>query len=205
MPRSRKTNRRQVKKRILIICEGERTEPLYFNAYKRDNRHSLSGLEIVIADTKKNTPRELVREAVDRVREAKKERNSYDEAWTVFDRNGYTLHHEAFDLAKQKGIKIAFSSISFEVWYLLHFTYSTAQDSSAAEVISKLKRHYLTGYKKNQCCYKQLADHIETAKSHAEKLRRYHQEANMGDKIYTLNPYTNVDLLIASLESKTSQ
>lgn len=45
----------------------------------------------------------------------------YDESWVIFDKDGYTKHSEAFKLARQHNIKIAFSSISIETWILSHF------------------------------------------------------------------------------------
>lgn len=49
----------------------------------------------------------------------------YDEAWAVFDFDGHPAHEKALELADQeidgKMVQIAFSSISFETWILLHF------------------------------------------------------------------------------------
>lgn len=45
----------------------------------------------------------------------------FDEIWAVYDKNGHTEHKEARKKAEGDGIKIAFSSRSFEYWLLLHF------------------------------------------------------------------------------------
>ena len=58
----------KVKKRILIISEGKKTEPNYFNAVKAKFR--LSSVEV--PDTKKNTGKELLQIAIDYQKKAKK-------------------------------------------------------------------------------------------------------------------------------------
>jgi hypothetical protein len=49
----------------------------------------------------------------------------YDEVWAVYDKDGHASHQEAVELAKNiindKKVNIAFNSISFEYWILLHF------------------------------------------------------------------------------------
>lgn len=49
----------------------------------------------------------------------------YDEVWAVYDKDGHASHQEAIELAQNiindKKINIAFNSISFEYWILLHF------------------------------------------------------------------------------------
>ncbi len=62
MPKKREKKKRQPNKRILILCEGEKTEPYYFQGLKNDKytRNKLSALRIEISDTKKNTAKELI-------------------------------------------------------------------------------------------------------------------------------------------------
>src|ERR1700676_3216244 len=100
--------KKPVRKRILILCEGGKTEPGYFKAIRNDKlfANQLSGLRIIIHDTKKNTAKELVAEAISLAKEAKRERNPYDEIWIVVDRDGYSKHPESFDRARATGIKI---------------------------------------------------------------------------------------------------
>ena len=136
MPKKRQTNKRKIKDRILILCEGEKTEPNYFNGLKRDKFRSnrLSALRIEIYDYGSNTAKELVKQAKSLKDDAKREKNPYDKIWVVFDRDGYTKHPQALDQASANGIRVAFSSISFEFWFLLHFTYTTRQFEKADDV-----------------------------------------------------------------------
>ncbi|WP_329806395.1 RloB family protein [Flavobacterium facile] len=49
----------------------------------------------------------------------------YDEVWAVYDKDGHAAHEQAFDLTNNviegKKVNVAFNSIAFEYWVLLHF------------------------------------------------------------------------------------
>src|SRR5580698_4592251 len=98
----REDKNRSVNERILILCEGGKTEPNYFNGIKRDKAISnrLAALRIHVHHTKKNTAKELIAEAVELIKEAKEEKNPYNSSWIIVDRDGYTKHPEAFDRAR---------------------------------------------------------------------------------------------------------
>ena len=57
------------------------------------------------------------------VREAQlfKEEEGYAHAWAVFDRDQFTDFENAYQLAKEAGVGIAFSNLAFEMWVLFHF------------------------------------------------------------------------------------
>lgn len=139
MPKERQVNR-IFKKRILILCEGKKTEPLYFNGIKQtdDYKYHLATIEVKVHNSNKNTPRELVKQAKDLMKESRKENNAFDEVWVVFDKNGYTKHNEAFDEARRNRIEICFSSISFEYWILLHIKCTTKAFKKSDDLISHL-------------------------------------------------------------------
>ena len=194
MPRQRKTNVRKTNKRILILCEGLKTEPNYFNGLIDDCNFPGELVEVKVINVKINTLKELVAEAK-RLKEYKS-----DEIWIVADKDGYTKHPEAFNKAKDNNLKIAFSSISFEFWILIHFVYTTRCFEKADDIITELKRSHFN-YKKNQCdIYEVLKDKKELAIDRAGKIRVYQKEANIGLPIYKINPYTNVDELVVSIE-----
>lgn len=157
---------RSLRRNILIVCEGETTEPEYFSALK--NLALATGIwdEIIIAPKPrsdepeepkgkspsphksqrtsrkpigrildeadeveqrydyKQTPASYVKEARDGLKE-----DTFSEAWAVFDKDGHPAHEQAFALAREtingKPVRIAFSSIAFEHWILLHFEKNT--------------------------------------------------------------------------------
>ncbi len=200
MPRKRKTDTRWLKPRILILCEGEKTEPLYFKGLRADPGYSgLASVEIVVQDEEKNTARELVERAIELRTEANKERNPYAEVWVVVDRDGYTLHAQAFDQAAANTIFIAFSSICFEYWLVLHFKETTRAFAKCNDCIAYLKRNCLPGYEKRRDVYARLKDNIPQAIDRARRCRTTSPDVRNGVQPYQLNPFTNVDVLVRRL------
>jgi len=193
---------------IFIACEGKNTEPIYLERIKEEVE-DFRNVAITIYpdrldDTHKSDPLGLIKVA-------KKKLNVYDEAWAVYDKDGYTKHQEAIDLAnteiKGKKVKIAFSSIAFEQWVLLHFERSMFPFQKSQDIIdSKFENNdsYFKGYSKsaNVDIYPVLKDLTLSAIINARWLRFQQRNIVASNPIYNLNPYTNVDELIQSLLDK---
>lgn len=182
----------------------------------------------------RQTPVNFVKEARDGLKE-----DIFEETWAVFDRNGHPAHVQAFQLARepvgQKLVNIAFSSIAFEHWILLHF-----EKNATAFVKSECKDKrgkYLecgTGYHENDCwggrC---VAGHLRTNQFMASstKIQDDDFRAMLDDLIapelrekayenaawlrhvvafdmaepYLTNPFTNVDFLVKRLLGEDDQ
>jgi len=201
MPKPRKQNARKTNPRILILCEGKETEPNYFNGLKADKSyHFLSSVDVVVYDTNKNTAKELVKEAITLIKEAKREKNPIFETWVVVDRDGYTKHPHAFDQAAANDVCIAFSSISFEYWLLLHFEYTTKAFRDCDQLIKHLKdKRFLPGYGKSSDIYAAVKVNTDTAIEHARQLRKNCPDLSPSAKPFDIDPYTNVDILVSRL------
>ena len=203
MPKPRKVSQRKVRRRILILCEGAKTEPIYFGGIKSDKtlENQLTGLRIEIFDTKYNTALELVKEAAELKRAALKEFNPYDSVWIVVDLDGYAKHPEAFRLAKRNKIRMAFSSISFEYWFLLHFGKFNIEFERSRDLENYLReKEYYRMYKKSHNHYEKLRDKTYRAIKNAKWLREeigFNPER--GHVPYNFNPFTNVDELVEYL------
>jgi RloB-like protein len=107
---------------IFIACEGTNTERIYFEFISEQiQEEQLFAIKVYPDETDKNPKTN----ALNLVREAQKQIEFYDEVWVVFDKDGDTQLEEASNLAKEeindKKVNIAFSSIAFEHWFLLHF------------------------------------------------------------------------------------
>jgi hypothetical protein len=100
---------------------------------------------------------------------------------------------DALALANKYKINIAFSCPCFEIWFLLHFEYSTKAYIDAKQLIKSLKKH-IPDYQKNDVPHSNLFINLEQAKMNAEKLRKHNQLSNSD------NPSTNVDILLAEIE-----
>lgn len=139
-----------VQNKMFIFCEGDKTEPLYISSYIDDKVKTKTKV-IKIPKTKKNTPVQLVEEAIS-VKKSNKS-ISGDEFWVVYDREAIakypnSKHDEAAKKARNNGINIALSNVCFEFWILLHFEKLslTKPYSSYLDLMknSKLKQ-YLNG------------------------------------------------------------
>ena len=106
----------KVRDSVLICCEGERTEPNYFNGFRLPN--------VKVFGLGYNTD-SLVEKAVEIKNKAEKDGEPYDKAWCVFDRDSFPVknYSDAFSIAKKNKISVIFSNEAFELWYLLHFCF----------------------------------------------------------------------------------
>ncbi|HJV16337.1 MAG TPA: RloB family protein [Bacillales bacterium] len=170
---------------FLIVCEGKKTEPLYFDSF----RVKTASIKVLGLGC---DPLTLVEETINL-----KSQGTYDQVWCVFDRDNFPEDRvrEAFELAKKNRIDIAYSNESFELWYLLHFHYyNTALSRSSYEPI--LSNHLGYKYEKNNPqMYEILLDRQPTAIKLAEKLLSNY---SYDDPIHN-NPQTTVHLLVKQL------
>jgi len=126
--KTRSVDSRIKRKYILIVCEGEKTEPNYFKSLKENlPKGVLEVCEFRIMGTGYNT-RSLVRKAMNLRTEWEEEtRRTVDKLWIVFDRDSFTP--ASFNMAVNTciangpAVDCAWSNEAFELWYLLHFHY----------------------------------------------------------------------------------
>lgn len=124
----RKRDVRKKRRYYLIVCEGEKTEPNYFQGLKEDlPKGVLIYSQIDIEGTGRNTE-SLVDEALRLKKLYEKESNRpIDTLWVLFDKDSFSAND--FNNAVQRcqnskpEIGCAWSNEAFELWYLLHFHY----------------------------------------------------------------------------------
>lgn len=106
--------------KILIVCEGTKTEPNYFEAFKRLN-HGTTVYDIEVKGLGANTT-SVVDKAIDL-----KSKGNYDRVWAVFDKDSFSddKFNGAIIKAEKNGICCAWSNEAFELWYLYHFVNRT--------------------------------------------------------------------------------
>tara|TARA_B110000908_G_scaffold162076_1_gene207101 strand:- start:4 stop:684 length:681 start_codon:yes stop_codon:yes gene_type:complete len=128
----RKRNTKSKRKYFLIVCEGEKTEPNYFESLKNDlPKGVLTSCRIDVEGTGRNTL-SLVEESIKMKERLENETSlSIDKIWVVFDRDSFEPDNfnEAINLCKNSlpEIGCAWTNEAFELWYLLHFNfYNTA-------------------------------------------------------------------------------
>ena len=189
--KSRSYSKRQVEtreliERFLIVCEGEKTEPNYFESFRVPKYiRDICGLGA-------NTV-SLVKEAV----KLRDDDGDYDQVWCVFDRDSFPAQNfnAAIALAKQEDIKVAYSNEAFELWYLLHFNYYDT-GVPRKDYIKKLDNLLGHKYEKNsETIYDELEGKQQAAIKHAKKLLKQYSPP----KPECDNPSTTVHLLVEQL------
>lgn len=200
MSHKRKQNQRKrsVKQRLLILCEGE-TERNYFLAMREnsDFKEKMAATNIDIVSAKNSTPEQIVKEAIKRETEAKREDNEYQKVWLVFDHDNHQHRQTAYDNAIKAKFKVAFSAICFENWYLLHFIKTAKPFAEASKLIHDLKKYYPNYEKTKQNDFENLKENLDKAINHADWQRK--QIEDEGQHLTANNPWTDVDKLIVYL------
>jgi hypothetical protein len=174
------------KQGFIIFCQGEKTEPLYFEGFKKK-----ATCKVNIQEGNKESPSQLVKKAKD-------QKHPYDarQIWVVFDKDDFQDFDKAIDLAEKEGIKTAYSNEAFEIWFLLHFNYintSIGRKQYANILTNRLDTKY------NKCdptLFKKLEPHINTAIKYAKKLYDTYSPDTPHSK---RNPCTTVYRLVQEL------
>jgi hypothetical protein len=187
---------------VLIVCEGEKTEPEYLKGLRTAYR--LSNANITIAPADGNDPVSVVRHAIGAHQRSKGE---FNRVFCVFDRDGHPNYQEALDLVassplRKKGILAAITSVPcFEVWVLLHYAYSTGPfvasgGRSACDNVVAAIRGHLPGYQKAFAdVFDELWPLLDTAVTHGERLALHNRQTESD------NPATRVHELVKYLRS----
>jgi len=196
----RKQSSRAPYDKILIVCEGEKTEPNYFKELTYHYR--LNTVNIEVRGDCGSDPMSVVDFAKQRYREENDKRDPFDKVYCVFDKDSHSTYQQALDVieaAKPKHTFHATTSVpSFEFWLLLHFIGSTKpyqhQHNSAAKQVEKELRQYLQSYKKgDRGVFTQLTKQLNFALSNADKM--FGLKSDHHD-----NPSTRVHLLVQELQ-----
>lgn len=216
MPKSRK-NRivKNLKPVLRIYCEGAKTEPNYIQGYLNKFFSANRRLKIIkIEYTKKNTPKQLVDEAVNAKQQTNKE-GLTDSYWVVYDRESehkYSeqLHHAAYNKARKNDVCVALSNVCFEVWLLLHFRESAASYSCFDDLRNQsflreeCRTRGITDYDKGEKgIFNIFSDQeIQQARERSQTInQQILQSADSSHAFpYQLNPYTDVYKLLDKID-----
>ena len=195
---ARQGPKREQYDRVLIVCEGSRTEPLYFEEIASRYRLNTANIKVIGSGA---DPRTVVREAKterDRERERGEE---YDRVYCVFDRDEHATFWEACNEARAIDLRLARSWPCFEFWLRLHFgftrrSYARSGGRSPAQNCVKDVSDFLPGYAKGvRGVFLELEDRLEEAKAHADRALADAEATN------EFNPSTEVHALVDYLQS----
>ena len=164
-----KRSRRYVVGRILVVCEGKKTEPNYFKAFKQKN-NGIYLLDLEVGGGGINT-KQVVEEEVRLKDNAEKRKMPYDAVWAVFDRDSFPANNfnSAIAKADAHGVMSAWSNEAFELWYLLHFEYRDTP-MSRADYSHAIAQHINASPLYTS---KKPYSYVKNAKSHFDDMNRY--------------------------------
>lgn len=174
---SRAKPSKEQKQKILIVCEGENTEPSYFNQFK------LTKADIKAIGQGYNTI-SLVNKAIEFAQKEK-----YDRVWCVFDKDDFKENdfNNAIWKAKGKKFGIAYSNQAFEYWLLLHFEDHQGGAMSRKDYYQKLNGYLATfgaNYDKNSKKVTTAIFDILQAKVNSSDKTRQNIACQRAKKIY---------------------
>ena len=204
---ARKNARRSAYARVLIVCEGKKTEPTYFCELR--DHYSINTANIVVTGECGSDPSSILRHAKLEFRKSQREGNPFDKVFCVFDRDSHDKFSNTIDAIhaqKPQDIFTAVTSIPcFEYWILLHFIftnkpYTCQRGNSAANQVMKELKRYMPDYEK--CMpgiFNRLFDQIGQAKAFAVRLEKANERAG------TDNPSTLVHQLVDYLQKLPEQ
>jgi len=182
--KAHKETRRASYARVLIVTEGSKTEPLYFEEIRA--AHHLHSANVAVQPSQLGTaPIQVVKYARQLFESGDLHRGirprSFDQVYAVFDRDDHGSYFDALNLAAsldgklQNDVReaISFKAIasvpSFELWLLLHY-----EDIQAPihrdEVMQRLTQH-IPGYEKGAGgAFSTTRDRLESAMQRAQAL-----------------------------------
>jgi len=191
--------------KVLIVCEGKKTEKNYFEEIKA--YYELNSTNIEINTECGSAPISVATHAINLYKnEINSLKDPFDKVYCVFDRDTHTTFHQALNLIKSQPPKGVFNAITstpcFEYWFLLHFGYTqqpfrgTVKKSAAEQLEDHLKSNFWPGYKKNSLnTFKDRFKELPQAKIWAGQI------LNSSSTTGIIDPLTNVHELVDFLQN----
>jgi len=204
----RQINFKPKRKRYLIVCEGEKTEPNYFESLKLAlPKGVLEVVDFRIIGEGFNTE-SLVQQAIAlRTNWESESGREIDKLWVVFDKDSFlpVVFNNAIQLCENTPkTEAAWSNEAFEIWYLLHFEfYNTGitRDSYKQRIQANFRNKGLADfvYAKNRTdMFDLLAKYgnQDLAIKHSKSLESFYSDAK---DFANKNPCTTVYKLVTEL------
>lgn len=192
---------RKTKKIILIGAEGKnQTERKYFKAFNQ----AQSEYKIMAGKGNNTDPVGVVEDLLKSAKQEELDLKDGDMLACFIDvdfKKGRDQElRAAMKLARQNNISVFLSNPCFEIWYLLHFRYSTKLYGSNEEVIKELGC-YISDYSKSKDVYNLIENKIDQALLNTKRLESYHLENGTNDRLKKL-PSTEAYKLIEMILEK---
>jgi len=200
---------KEPRKSILIVCEGEKTEPIYFKALKERLRLIMVDVEIVGEGA---APITVVNSAIE-LREERKQiasksltKTAYEIIYCVIDVEAPQPHGSLTDAvikAKDNKLEIILSNPCFEYWYILHFRKTSAPFNTSQDAKSALRREHHTYSESDTTIFNVVYPKTSDAIKHSkEVLQEQHNDA---EDLSDCNPSTHVHKIVEYLQNMSQK
>lgn len=191
---------RPLRKRVLLYCEGQTTEYLYFHGLKQEP-FLRDTFDLKVEPGSGGSANQVVFDAIKRKNREAKAGTEYDQVWCVLDVEDVSRLPElrqALKLAADNAIEVFVSNPCFEVWLLAHFEQRSTAFPSAQAACEYLSRKWWESElgraydKADRDLYTRLADKVSTATVNAEHVHTHRFadtdrcECNASTEVYRL-------------------
>lgn len=200
----RNRKNRRTKENILFEFEGNnKTEEIYFNNFqKRENPYNIK-----FAYGHDTDPVGMINSLISYMKKEDISITNGDKIYCVFDAdidiNKQKNIDEAIKLASDNGIEIILSIPCFEIWYRLHFSYTSKVYLSNKEIINDLK-NYIPNYEKNINVYDIVKDKTDIAIKNCKRLEKEQIKCGKDINNINCNPYTSIYKPVEYMISKNN-
>lgn len=191
---------------FLIVCEGEKTEPNYFEQFKKSLPVGSLKIQLDIKGTGRNTD-SLINFAIKYRDDSMQD---YDRVWAVFDRDSFkeSTFNDAIQNANNNNIQVAWTNEAFELWLLLHFQFVSHSMNRAdyqkfleREISAKSGRPYT--YLKNAVDTHKMVTTYGSQEKAIQWAKKLEKEFTC-TKYASHNPCTKIHHLVAELEDPST-
>ncbi len=200
---------KEPRKSILIVCEGEKTEPIYFNALKDRLRMAMVDVEIVGEGA---APITVVNSAIE-LREERKQiasksliKTEYEIIYCVIDVEAPQPHGSLIDAvikAKDNKLEIILSNPCFEYWYILHFRKTSAPFSRSRDAKSALRQQHPAYSESDTTIFNVVYPKTSDAIKHSKEV--LNEQHNDSEDLRDCNPSTHVHKIVEYLQNMSQQ
>ncbi len=198
----RKASRAPYEK-VLIVCEGEKTEPNYFN--ELIDFYEINTANVKVDGSCGSDPLSVVDYAIAQYKRELATGEPYNKVYCVIDRDSHPNFTAALQkLNSQKPVRVFHAAVSvpcFEYWLLLHFNYTKAafmaagNKSAGDRALDELKKYWPDYGKGNHGAFSHLLEQLVFAKANAARGLIHAQQTG------SINPSTQVHELVSYLQA----
>ena len=199
---------KEPRKSILIVCEGEKTEPIYFNALKKRLGMAIVDVEVVgegaAPITVINCAIEL-REERKRIARRSLTKTEYEIIYCVIDVEAPKTESlpRAINKAKDNKLEVILSNPCFEYWYILHFRKTSAPFSRSRDAKSALRQQHPAYSESDTTIFNVVYPKTSDAIKHSKEVLK--EQHNDSEDLSDCNPSTHVHKIVEYLQNMSLQ